>query len=47
LKGIFVAGLRDERVRVTVKTKGEEGSIAQMIETAIQEECEINPKSIK
>jgi hypothetical protein len=38
LKGIFVAGLRDERVRVIVKTKGVEGSIAQMVETAIQEE---------
>jgi hypothetical protein len=38
LKGIFVAGLRDERIKVIVKTKGEEGSIAQLIETAIQEE---------
>jgi hypothetical protein len=47
LKEIFVAGLRDERIRVIVKTKGEEGSIAQMIETAIQEECELNSQRYK
>jgi hypothetical protein len=41
LKGIFVAGLKDERIKVIVKTKGEEGSLAQLIETAIQEECEL------
>jgi hypothetical protein len=41
LEGIFVAGLKDERIKVIVKTKGEEGSLAQLIETAIQEECEL------
>jgi hypothetical protein len=40
LKGIFVAGLKDERVKVIVKTKGRrERSIARVIEIAIQEEC--------
>jgi hypothetical protein len=47
LKGIFVAGLRDERIKVIVKTKGEEGSIAQLIETAIQEECELKSQRYK
>jgi hypothetical protein len=28
--GIFVAGVRDERIRYDVKTKGEEKSLAQM-----------------
>jgi hypothetical protein len=47
LKGIFVAGLRDERVRVIVKTKGEEGSLAQLAETAFQEECELKTQNYK
>jgi hypothetical protein len=47
LKGIFVAGLKDDRVRVIVKTKGEEGSIAQLVETAIQEECELKSQNYK
>jgi hypothetical protein len=46
-KGIFVAGLRDERVKVMVKTKGEEGSIVQLVETAIQEECELKSERYK
>ena len=47
LKGIFVAGLKDERVKVIVKTKGEEDSLAQMVETAIQEECELKSQKFK
>jgi hypothetical protein len=47
LKGIFVAGLRDKRIRVIVKTKGEDSSIGQMIETAIQEECELKSQRYK
>jgi hypothetical protein len=47
LKGIFVAGLKDERVKTIVKTKGEDGSIAQLIETAIQEECEVRSQKFK
>jgi Zinc knuckle. len=41
VKGTFVAGLRDERIRYVVKTKGEEESLAQIVETALQEECEV------
>jgi hypothetical protein len=47
LKGVFVAGLRDQRIKVIVKTKGEEGTIAQLIETAIQEECELRSQKYK
>lgn len=45
LKGTFVAGLKDERVKYIVKAKGEDDSLAQLVETAIQEECEV--KSLK
>ena len=41
LKGIFVAGLKDERVKMIVKTKGEDNSLTQMVETAMQEECQL------
>ena len=41
LKGIFVAGLKDERVKMIVKTKLEDNSLAQMVETAMQEECKL------
>ena len=47
LKGIFVAGLKDERVKMIVKTKGEDNSLAQMIETAMQEECELKSQRYK
>jgi hypothetical protein len=40
LKGIFTAGLRDDKIKLMVKARGEEGSLAQLIETAVQEECE-------
>jgi hypothetical protein len=41
LKGTFIAGLKDESIRVIVKAKGEDNSLAQMIETAIEEECQL------
>ena len=41
VKGTFVAGLRDERIKYVVKTKDEEESLAQIVETALQEECEV------
>ena len=41
LKGTFVAGLKDDRIKYIVKTKGEEESLAQLIETALQEESEV------
>jgi hypothetical protein len=47
MKGIFVAWLQDERIKMIVKTKGEEGSIAQLKETAIQEECEVKSQKFK
>jgi hypothetical protein len=52
LKGTFISGLKDERVRVIVKAKGEDDSLAQIIETAIQEESELksqrhrNPRNL-
>jgi hypothetical protein len=47
LKGSFISGLRDERVRVIVKTKGEDDSLAQIIETAIQEENEVKSQKYR
>jgi hypothetical protein len=38
MKGSFVAGLKDERIKYIVKEKGEENSLAQLVETALQEE---------
>jgi hypothetical protein len=38
LKGTFILGLKDERISVIVRAKGEGDSLAQIIETAIQEE---------
>jgi hypothetical protein len=48
LKGIFTAGPKDEKIKIIVKTR--EVSLAQLIETAVQEECEsksnrFNPNS--
>jgi hypothetical protein len=47
LKGIFMAGLKDERVKTMVKAKGEDDSIAQLIETAIQVECELKSQKYR
>jgi hypothetical protein len=41
MKGSFVAGLRDERIKYIVKAKGEEKSLAQLLEIALHEEREI------
>jgi hypothetical protein len=41
LKGTFISGLKVERIRVIVKAKGGDESLAQIIETAIQEESEL------
>ncbi|KAJ4440581.1 hypothetical protein ANN_08726 [Periplaneta americana] len=47
LKGTFVAGLKDERVKYIVKTKGEQVSMAQLVETALQEESECKSQRFK
>jgi hypothetical protein len=41
LKGTFISGLKDERIRIIVRAKGEDDSLAQIIETAIHEESEL------
>jgi hypothetical protein len=41
MKGSFVAGLKDDRIKYVVKAKGEEHSLAQLVETALQEESEV------
>jgi hypothetical protein len=47
MKGSFVAGLKDDRIRYIVKAKGEEESLAQLVETALQEESEIKSQRFK
>jgi hypothetical protein len=47
LKGSFVAGLKDDRVKYIVKAKSEEESLAQLVETALQEESEIKSQKFK
>jgi hypothetical protein len=47
MKGSFVAGLRDDKVKYIVKAKGEEESLAQLVETALQEESEIKSQRFK
>jgi hypothetical protein len=47
LKGIFTAGLKDEKIKIMVRTRGEEGSLAQLIETAVQEKCELKSHKFK
>jgi hypothetical protein len=37
MKGSFVAWLRDDISKYTVKARGEEDSLAQLVETAFQE----------
>jgi DNA-directed RNA polymerase subunit L len=37
-KGTFIAGLKDDRIKYIVKAKGEDNSLAQLVETALQEE---------
>jgi hypothetical protein len=47
MKESFVAGLKDERIKHIVKAKGEEESLAQLVETALQEESEIKSQRFK
>jgi DNA-directed RNA polymerase subunit L len=47
MKGSFVAGLRDDRIKYVVKAKGEEHSLAQLVETALQEESEVKSQKFK
>lgn len=46
-KGSFVAGLKDARVKYIVKAKGEEESLAQLVETALQEGSEMRTQKFK
>jgi hypothetical protein len=47
MKGSFVAGLRDDRIKYVVKAKGEENLLAQLVETALQEESEVKSQKFK
>jgi hypothetical protein len=47
MKGTFVAGLKDDRVKYIVKARGEEESLAQLVETALQEESEVKSQRFK
>jgi hypothetical protein len=47
MKGTFVAGLKDDRVRYIVKARGEDDSLAQLVETALQEESEVKSQKFK
>jgi hypothetical protein len=47
MKGTFVAGLKDDRVKYIVKARGEEESLAQLVETALQEESEVKSQKFK
>jgi hypothetical protein len=47
MKGSFVSGLKDDRVKYIVKARGEEDSLAQLVETALQEESEIKSQRFK
>jgi hypothetical protein len=47
MKGSFVAGLTDERIKYVVKAKGEDNSLAQLVETAFQEESELKSQNFK
>jgi hypothetical protein len=47
MKGTFVPGLKDSRVKYIVKARGEEESLAQLVETALQEESEVKSQRFK
>jgi hypothetical protein len=47
MKGSFLAGLKDERIKYIVKARGEEESLVQLVETALQEESEIKSQRFK
>ncbi|PNF37362.1 hypothetical protein B7P43_G17831 [Cryptotermes secundus] len=46
MKGSFVAGLKDDRIKYVVKAKGDH-SLAKLIETALQEESEVKSQKFK
>jgi septum formation inhibitor MinC len=46
-RGLFIAGLRDDRIRYIVKAKGEEESLTRLLETVLQEESEIKSQQFK
>jgi hypothetical protein len=47
MKGSFVARLRDDCIKYVVKAKGEENSLAQLVETALQDESEAKSQTFK
>jgi hypothetical protein len=47
MKGTFVAVLKDDRVKYIVNARGEEDSLAEFVETALQKESEVKSKSFK
>jgi hypothetical protein len=47
MKGSFISGLKDDRVKYIVKARGEDESLAQLVETALQEESEIKSQRFK
>jgi hypothetical protein len=47
MKSSFVAGLKDDRIKYIVKARGEVDSLAQLIETALQEESEVKSQKFK
>jgi hypothetical protein len=47
MKGAFIAGLKDDRVKYIVKAKEEDNSLAQLVETALQEENSIKSQRWK
>jgi hypothetical protein len=47
MKGTFVAGLKDDRIKYIVKARGEDDSLAQLVETALQEKSEVKSQKCK
>jgi hypothetical protein len=47
MKGSFVAGLRDDRIKYVVKARGEKNSLAELVETALPEESEVKSQKFK
>jgi hypothetical protein len=49
MKGSFITGLKDDRIKYSyiVKAKREENSLAQLVETALQEESEVRSQKFK
>jgi hypothetical protein len=47
MKGSFISGLKDDRIKYIVKARGEDESLAQLVEIALQEESEIKSQRTK